>query len=808
MKVLSLATRGISIGLCLPGNTFAMPTVSGNNLTWSSVGWHQVQHADTYATVCEGNDPAQSSLSGGPCIVEPGNYIVINHTSGERYENITVDNAPHEHSSVVVESDRISWPNDGWYQVQRADTYATVCEGGAGCDVSPGNYIVINHTTGQRFDGISVGRTELESTIVAVEGNTIIMPSGGWYQVQNATTLATICEGAQRCEVSDGSYHVINHTTSQRWDYILVSASTSTPTDIPTDTPSTPIGTAADSDIGMAFLAPYGAAPYGNLPLVDNSPWLSPPGYTIQAGIFPDDCMLERYGLQYCYQPSTRQLMTALSSGEPLWSFALPGDNATNRIDGMELSGDNWLTIVATTTQEFGYPSHEMSHFTKQGEFLETIDLFKIDGITWPIVNIQGEPLIVGTSQSLENPGTDNLRLIGNVYELSEGGNRSVPNDWFQTGVIEAIVDPATGSYLDIEICRNATMRTPSLGPFGLDDCGGSTGGLQSAVSVLNSTINDNTGSGYFNKFAKQIIEAKNVIPALGISTDLMCINNLSDTSCLLDQVPTIGAFTESSSSVVACSTDSWDAGYTGVATAQLTQRLIRSTSSLVELHEEFTFAHRCPIPSADGVVTNRSNRLTGNATLVSTIDLASGEVIARQTQFSDLTSIIGTHFLRFYDGIYQENILSDTTNDYQLLVNVIDQGYYCSRSCGPYAINIGEYQNYSLNVASYSDGENRHFSDFHYTNLRTDESSSVTSDINFLSTNNEIDKNIGFDGYAEKTNDDGTRFRIEQSVDFNFPGLDMVTYSSTDPMGIVEKITLPLEALTDSYMTVLEVSP
>jgi len=64
-------------------------------LTWSDDGWHQVQRADTFETVCEGIDSSDSSISGGPCVIDSGTYIEINHTSGERFENIIVDATYH-----------------------------------------------------------------------------------------------------------------------------------------------------------------------------------------------------------------------------------------------------------------------------------------------------------------------------------------------------------------------------------------------------------------------------------------------------------------------------------------------------------------------------------------------------------------------------------------------------------------------------------------------------------------------------------------------------------------------------------------
>ncbi len=53
----------------------------------------------------------------------------------------------------------ISWPDDGWYQVQNAQSYESLCEGGRSCEVPAGLYNVINLSTGQRFEGIEVAST-------------------------------------------------------------------------------------------------------------------------------------------------------------------------------------------------------------------------------------------------------------------------------------------------------------------------------------------------------------------------------------------------------------------------------------------------------------------------------------------------------------------------------------------------------------------------------------------------------------------------------------------------------------------------
>lgn len=56
--------------------------VNGNTISWPSTGYMQVQNAETFETVCEGN---QSS-----CQVPAGTYIVIDHSAGLRQEDVLV----------------------------------------------------------------------------------------------------------------------------------------------------------------------------------------------------------------------------------------------------------------------------------------------------------------------------------------------------------------------------------------------------------------------------------------------------------------------------------------------------------------------------------------------------------------------------------------------------------------------------------------------------------------------------------------------------------------------------------------------
>ncbi len=204
-------------GLLLPVTVIANPSVSGNRISWLDDGWYQVQVAGTDTELCAGTRF---------CDVPDGNYVVINHTSGERFERIAVGDdlgaGSHPVSPVTVTGFRINWPDDGWYQVQDAVTYESVCNGTTYCEVPTGIYNVINHTKGIRYESISVTGTTTEDNTVIVEGNRLSWPDNGWYQVQNAETFEELCGGGTSCMVPDGSYIVINHSNGQRFEDIVV----------------------------------------------------------------------------------------------------------------------------------------------------------------------------------------------------------------------------------------------------------------------------------------------------------------------------------------------------------------------------------------------------------------------------------------------------------------------------------------------------------------------------------------------------------------------------------------------------------
>ncbi len=234
-----------TVALMLIGSmATAAPSLVGNTISWPDDGWYQVQQiTDTgVVEVCQGQRF---------CEVSPGVYIVINHTSGERFSDINVLQDADTSSAIVVTGNTISWPNDGWYQVLDAQTFNEVCAGGRSCEVVPGSYLVINHSTGERFNNIETGEGPAVSPIV-VTGSTINWPDDGWYQVLDEITYAEICSGTRSCAVSAGSYAVINHSTGTRWDNITVGDVSSAVTSVNFDI-TVPVYQSDELQVGLTW---------------------------------------------------------------------------------------------------------------------------------------------------------------------------------------------------------------------------------------------------------------------------------------------------------------------------------------------------------------------------------------------------------------------------------------------------------------------------------------------------------------------------------------------------------------------------
>lgn len=228
-----LGTAAFTLLLATASSAFAQPVVNSSEISWPDDGWYQVQRSDTYESICNGGDS---------CIVAAGRYTVINHSTGVRFRvEVTGDTDPETtpptegaqdrliDGIVLVSGNTLSWPNDGWYQVQSTADNSELCAGVSQCQVAPGGtYRVINHSTGQRFGPIELGAAirppRGPQPAFSVEGNQVRWFYPGWHQLQDAGTYQSVCEGLAGtvCIVSAGVYKLINHSTGTRYNNIEV----------------------------------------------------------------------------------------------------------------------------------------------------------------------------------------------------------------------------------------------------------------------------------------------------------------------------------------------------------------------------------------------------------------------------------------------------------------------------------------------------------------------------------------------------------------------------------------------------------
>lgn len=104
---------------------------------------------------------------------------------------------------------------------------------------------------------IFVLSTPFTSYAQSVDGDTISWPADGWFQVQNvATENWDVCNSSDdgtSCVVPPGTYLLINHTTGEKTDNIVVTASDPGPSDIPNKTESVNV-TEDTANVGLATL--------------------------------------------------------------------------------------------------------------------------------------------------------------------------------------------------------------------------------------------------------------------------------------------------------------------------------------------------------------------------------------------------------------------------------------------------------------------------------------------------------------------------------------------------------------------------
>lgn len=232
--------------MVLCGVTMASPVVVGNTISWPDDGWYQVQRSDDFQTVCEG---------GRSCVVESGNFVVINHDSGERWESVRVDGQGNtavqentvETSNAIDRADFrlsgnvIDWTAQGWFQVQDVATFNTVCESdeSSPCQVSGGVYNIINLSTATRWENIRIPGGDTENLLVNsapdLQAGLLTWNGSGYFQVQDTDTFETLCEGSvNQCDVGNRPVQLINLSSGQRWENLAqLQSSTFQPNPVP-----------------------------------------------------------------------------------------------------------------------------------------------------------------------------------------------------------------------------------------------------------------------------------------------------------------------------------------------------------------------------------------------------------------------------------------------------------------------------------------------------------------------------------------------------------------------------------------------
>jgi len=223
----SVVLGGVVVAIDPDGGEFIVDdaTIKLNEAGASAGGVIDAGAIDVGFTDDGGTDGGGGTVDAGS--VDAGGSVDVGGTQDTRFTNV----------GPVVTGNVISWPDDGfaWYQVEDRLTGEIVCSGGSGCTLPDGVYWVswiYNQENGSGGGGATrvVLGTPVESNItreefpnyLMVTDKTITWSLGGWYEVQNAQTLETICNGADRCIVqSAGQYIVVNHSLGLRTTVVV-----------------------------------------------------------------------------------------------------------------------------------------------------------------------------------------------------------------------------------------------------------------------------------------------------------------------------------------------------------------------------------------------------------------------------------------------------------------------------------------------------------------------------------------------------------------------------------------------------------
>ncbi len=165
----------------------------------------------------------------------------------------------------------------------------------------------------------------------------------------------------------------------------------------------------------------------------------------------PEDCLLafDSADIAYCFSEPTRKFTSVNPDGTANWAFSLPGDNASNHIEGIAVFEDQDLCIVADVTQTVGDSRHEVSCFELSGQFIATNPTLEpLPRLGDPVkprdplaINLDDESLLVAANN-------ESLYLAGSEYLLTAGSDPSIRGSWSRVAGFIVRVDPGNGDAL------------------------------------------------------------------------------------------------------------------------------------------------------------------------------------------------------------------------------------------------------------------------------------------------------------------------------------------------------------------------
>lgn len=456
-------------------------TVSGSTIRWPDDGWYQVQSASTYETLCQG---------GLSCQAGAGRYIVINHTTGERFDNVVVGSETDQDNSASAQTEpsgnpdfdsRVqSWSIDGstlrfhtddWYQVQDASypfEFETVCQGESSCVLDNGIYQIVNHSSGEIWQRVTIGSpnvwwTQTHLFRALVRWNVMEYNFAPLYSTFNVYLNGQLFETVtnRREIIVEGFSRGTNYRLAVYGVDVDGSEALVGERDILTDGPA-------------ASVVPYGR-PAGDNNTFGFEMWDLIPDQ--QLSDFPSDCLFAIPAGSFCFSPATRYLIgysTSPNSTQETaidWEFILPGDNDTNHIEalvhffgtGGRRSPAKQMALVADVTTQFGQASYEISVFRGPGSFLGTYPIlesvqFSSGNGTERQINLDGADLhvTIGPVRPYEDPAPwwnsqpRRLHIAGEYYEPNSTGDVSDLSGWNRIGAFMAVVDAQSGENLSL----------------------------------------------------------------------------------------------------------------------------------------------------------------------------------------------------------------------------------------------------------------------------------------------------------------------------------------------------------------------